>query len=111
MFDVMNVLIILASLTILYFAYFKKSEIGKLSVYVLFAAQLLQRFFTYLSRIAIFDFLRDILTTASQLVIYGEIVLLIVLLFLKLKTPTNKYYRMSLVALIVLKIISVLGLF
>lgn len=108
---IINVLVVLASLVILYYAYFKKSELGKLSIYVIFGSILLQELLSVLTTIALFDFLRDIVGTVTTFVVYGEILLLVLLVVTRLRKASNKYFKISLIFLIVLKIVQVLGLF
>jgi len=104
---IVNVLIVVASLTVLYFAYVKKSELGKLSTYVIFASLLLQEFIGYTLQTSFLDFTDQILSTVSTFVIYGEIILLIILVISRLKEKSNKYFRIALYTLIVLKIFMV----
>jgi heme A synthase len=106
---IVNVLIVLSSLYILYYAYFKKSELGKLSVYVIFASLLLQEFLGYASTVSLFDFSTTLIGQIQTFVIYGEIVLLILLAVTRLKKSSNKYLKISLIVLIVLKTLLVLG--
>lgn len=108
---IISILIVIASLTLLYFAVFKNSKLSKLSVFVIFGSILLQELLSILAKIDIFDFLSSILSTISTFIIYGEVILLIVLLVMKLKESTNKYMRISLIILIVLKLIAILGIF
>lgn len=107
---IIDLLIIIASLIILFFAYFKRSELGKLSVYVIFGSMLLQNLFSALMTIAIFDFMKDVLSQISTFVVYGEIILLIILFFGRLRSRSNKYFKISLIFLILVKLVSVLGI-
>lgn len=106
---IVNVVIVLSSLYILYYAYFKKSELGKLSVYVIFASLLLQEFLGYASTVSLFDFSTTLIGQIQTFVIYGEIVLLILLAVTRLKKSSNRYLKISLIVLIVLKVLLVLG--
>ncbi|AIO19364.1 hypothetical protein KQ51_01488 [Candidatus Izimaplasma bacterium HR1] len=108
---VINLLVVLTSLVILFYAFFKKSELGKYSVYVIFGSMLLQELLSVLTTLALFDFLRDILGTVTTFVVYGEIILLIFLVITRLRKSSNKYFKIALVFLIVLKVLQVLGLF
>lgn len=108
---VVNLLVVIATLVILFYAYFKKSELGKYSVYVIFGSILLQELLSVLTTVALFDFLRDILGTVTTFVVYGEIILLVLLVIARLRKSSNKYFKISLIFLIVLKIVQVLGLF
>lgn len=108
---VINLLIVIASLVVLYFAYFKKNELGKLSVYVIFASILLQELLSTLQSIQLFDFMKQILGSITPFVVYGEIILLVILFLSRMKKSTNKYLKTSLVFLIVVKIVAVLGIF
>lgn len=108
---VLDLLIVVASLVVLYFAYVKKSELGKLSVYVIFASLLLQEFFQAVGSIQIFDFMRDVVSSLSMFVVYGEVVLLAVLLVSRWKKASNKYLKYSLIFLLVVKLVAVLGIF
>ncbi len=105
-----NILIVLASLTLLYFAYFKKSDLGKLSIFVIFGSVLLQELLSILKTLDFLDVLSSILSTISTFVIYGEVILLVILLITRLKI-SNKYIRISMIVLIVLKLIAILGIF
>lgn len=107
---IINVIIVSASLTILYFAYVKKSELGKLSTYVIFASLLLQEFFGYCRQVTFLDFANQLLGSLSTFVVYGEIILLILLVVTRLKEKSNRYFKIALIVLIVLKVILVLGL-
>ena len=106
-----NLLIVLCSLIVLYFAFVKKSELGKLSVFVIFGSLLLQELLSVLQSIALFDFASSILGTISTFVIYGEIILLVILAITRLKDSSNKYIKIALLVLIVLKVLAVLGIF
>lgn len=64
---VIDLLIIIASLVVLYFAYFKKFELAKLSVYVIFASMLLQELISSLIQIQVFDFMKSILSSINPL--------------------------------------------
>lgn len=108
---VINLLVVLASLVILFYAYFKKSELGKYSVYVIFGSMLLQELLQVLITLSLFDFLRDIFSTVTTFVVYGEIILLVILVIARLRKSSNKYFKIALIFLIVLKILQVLGLF
>ena len=108
---IINILIVLSSLTLLYFAYFKSSSLGKLSIFVIFGSILLQELLSILAAIDIFDFIASLLGTISTFVVYGEVVLLLLLLLTKLKESTNKYMRISLIVVIVLKFVAILGIF
>lgn len=108
---ILDFFIVLASLVVLYFAYFKKSELGKLSIYVIFASMLLQSLFSSMMTVSFFDFLDKIYGTLGTFVIYGEIILLVLLVLTRLKKASNKYFKISLIFLIVVKFIAVLGLF
>lgn len=108
---VIGILIVVASLTLLYFAFFKNSSLGKLSIFVIFGSILLQELLSILTKIDFLDFMSNILGTLGTFIIYGEVILLIILIILKLKESTNKYMRISLIVLIVLKLIVILGIF
>lgn len=108
---VIDLLIIIASLVVLYFAYFKKFELAKLSVYVIFASMLLQELISSLIQIQVFDFMKSILSSINPFVIYGEIILLVILLLTRIKKSTNKYLKISIGFLIIIKILAVLGIF
>lgn len=108
---VINLLVVLATLFILFYAYFKKSTLGRYSVYVIFASILLQELFGILNTFDIFDFLNSIYSTITTFVIYGEIILLVILAIRGFTKGANKYFKISIVFLIVLKVLQVLGLF
>lgn len=108
---VINLLVVLASLVILYYAYFKKSELGKLSIYVIFGSILLRDLLSVLTTLDFFGFLKEVLGTVTTFVLYGEILLLVLLVITRLRKTSNKYFKISLIFLIILKIIQVLGLF
>jgi hypothetical protein len=108
---IISILIVVASLILLYFAFFKNSNLGKLSVFVVFGSILLQELLSILGKIDIFDFISSILSTISTFVVYGEVILLVLLLITKLKESSNKYMRISLIILIILKVIAILGIF
>ncbi len=105
-----NVLIVSASIVILYFAYVKKNELGKLSVYVIFASLLLQEFIGYNRQVTFLDFINQLLGTLSTFVIYGEIILLVLLVVTRLKKKSNKYFKIAILGLVILKILVVLGI-
>ena len=107
---VIDLLVVLATLMILFYAYFKKSELAKLSVYVIFASILLRELLGLLNTVAIFDFISSIYNSITTFVVYGEIILLLILVISRLKKASNKYFKISLIFLIVLKIIQVLGI-
>lgn len=108
---VLNLLIVVASLVVLYFAYFKKLQLGKLSVYVIFASMLLQELISLLVQIQVLDFMKHILNSINPFVVYGEIILLVILFVSRMKKSTNKYLKISLIFLIVVKVLAVLGIF
>lgn len=101
-----NSFVVIASIVVLFFAFFKKSELGKLSIYVVFASMLLQELIGIMLDWSLFNFTTDILNSILPFVIYGEIILLIVLLVSKLKT-TKKELKIAIIVLVVLKIIAV----
>lgn len=107
---IVNVLVVVASLVVLFFAYFKKSELGKLSVFVIFSALLLQSLIGILVDWALFDFIVDFLNSLSTIVVYAELVLLIILLVTRYK-KANKALNISLLVLIILQLIAILGIF
>lgn len=107
---IVSLVIVMCSIYILYYAYFKKSELGKLSVYVIFASLLLQEFLGYAATLSLFDFMKDIINQISTFVVYGEIILLILLAATRLKKSSHKYIKISLLVIIALKIVMVLGL-
>ncbi len=106
---IVNLVIVLCSLYVLYYAYFKKSELGKLSVYVIFASLLLQEFFGYAATLSLFDFMKSIMGQLSTFVVYGEIILLVLLVVARLRKSSNKYIKISLITLIILKVLLVFG--
>jgi len=107
---IVNVLIVSASIVILYFAYVKKNELGKLSVYVIFASLLLQEFIGYNRQVTFLDFVNQLLGSLSTFVIYGEIILLVFLVVTRLKKKSNKFFKIAILGLVVLKILVVLGI-
>jgi len=107
---IINVLIVSASIVILYFAYVKKSELGKLSVYVIFASLLLQEFIGYTRQVTFLDFINQLLGTLSTFVIYGEIILLVLLVVTRLKKKSNKNFKIAILGLVALKTLVVLGI-
>ena len=107
---IINVLIVSASIVILYFAYVKKNELGKLTVYVIFASLLLQEFIGYNRQVTFLDFIDQLLGSISTFVIYGEIVLLVILVVTRLRKNSNRYFRIAILGLVVLKILVVLGI-
>ncbi len=104
---VSELLIVIASLVVLYFAYFKKMELGKLSIYVIFASMLLQALVGSLIQIQLFDFMKQVLGNITTFVVYGEIILLLILVLTRLKSSSNKYLKISLIFLIVIKVVAV----
>jgi len=107
---IVSVLIVVASIVILYFAYVKKSELGKLSVYVIFASLLLQEFIGYCQQVSFLDFVNQILGTLSTFVVYGEIILLIILVITRLKEKSNRNFKIAILGLVVLKLLMVFGI-
>ena len=104
---VINSFVVIASTVVLYFAFFKKSELGKLSVYVIFASILLQQLIGIMFDWSLFNFIDDVLSFLLTFVIYAEVVLLIVLLLTRLKT-CKKELKIALIVLIVLKVIALI---
>lgn len=102
-----NSFVVIASIVVLFFAFFKKSELGKLSIYVIFASMLLQELFGIMVDWSLFSFITNFLNSILPFIIYGEIILLIVLLVSRLKN-CKKELKIALIALIVLKIIAVI---
>ena len=72
---------------------------------------LLQSLFSAMMTVSIFDFLDSIYGTLNTFTIYGEIVLLVILVLTRLKKASNKYFKIALIFLIIVKVIAVLGLF
>lgn len=107
---IINVFIVTASIVILYFAYVKKSELGKLSVYVIFASLLLQEFIGYCRQVTFLDFVNQLLGTLSTFVVYGEIILLLILVMTRLKEKSNRNFKIAILGLVVLKILLVFGI-
>lgn len=103
---VINSFVVIASTVVLYFAFFKKSELGKLSVYVIFASILLQQLIGIMFDWSLFNFIDDVLSFLQTFVVYAEVILLIVLLLTKLKT-CKKELKIALIVLIVLKAIAI----
>jgi hypothetical protein len=107
---IVNLIIVICSLYILYHAYAKKSELGKLAVYVIFASLLLQEFFGYVETLSFLDITSSIVGLLTTIVIYGEIVLLILLAVTRLQKSSKRYLKIAFIVLIVLKILIVLGI-
>lgn len=106
---VVNVLIVVASLILLYYAYFKKSELGKLAIFVVVASMLLQEFVSILGSLDLFDFMSSILSTLGTIIVYGEVIVLILLL-VRFFAKTNQVLKASMIIVVVLKVIAVLGI-
>ena len=107
---IVNTIVVVCSLIILYFAYVKNSNLGRLSIFVIFGSLLLQEFIGILQTLDFLNALSSLLGQISTFVIYGEIILLIVLFVGKIKEKSNRTFKISLILVIVLKTLLVFGI-
>lgn len=106
---IVNVLIVFTSLIVVFYAYFRKNELAKLSTFVIFASILLQQFIGILVDWSLFDFIANLISRFHVFVVYGEVILLVILLVRHFKRA-NQTLKVSLLLLIVLKVIAIFGL-
>jgi hypothetical protein len=97
--------IVVASLIILYFAYFTKNELAKLIVFVLLGAILIGELLGILAGIQFLDFLGDIFNLLKTLVFFVEIAIIIFLMFFKYKIKNNSILKITIIVLLVLLVI------
>lgn len=108
---IMHLGIVIASLIILYYAYFMKSELAKLIVFVILGAILIGDLLGILAGISFLEFLRNAFTTIRSLIIYIEIILIVFLTFFKLKGKHSLVLRISTIVLLVLLLLVEFNLF
>jgi hypothetical protein len=104
---IVNTIIVVTSLIILYFAYVKNSNLGRLSIFVIFGSLLLQEFLGILQTLDFLSVLSSLFGTISTFIVYAEIILLVVLFLGKIKEKSNQVFKASLLILVVLKILIV----
>lgn len=108
---VLSLGIIITSFIILYFAYFTKSELAKLIVYILLAGILTRSLFSILSGIDFLDFLRNAFNVLRSLVIFIEIVLIAFLMFFKFSKKNNIVFKVATILLLVFLLLVELDVF
>ena len=100
-----NTLVLVTSIIILVYAYFKGSDLGKLIIYILFAAVLLSEFIGILVDISIFDFLANLLNQVKGLIPLLEIILIVIVTFFKGKNKPNRILFSAIIILLAVKLI------
>ena len=103
---VFNLLILVTSIIILVFAYFKKSELGKLIIFILFAAMLLGEFLGVLADIAFLDFLVDFFNQIKSFIVIVEIILIVIVTFFRGKQKPTRILFAAVIILLVVKLVA-----
>lgn len=111
MVTILHLGIVVASLIILYFAYFLKSELAKLIVFILLGAILVSDFLGILAGIDLLDFLRDAFNLLKTFVIFIELALIVFLVFFKMKTKSSSVLKITAVVLLVLLLLVEFNIF
>ena len=94
--------IVVASLIILYFAYFMKSELAKLIVFVILGAFLVGDLLGILAGIDFLDFLRNAFNLLRTWVVFVEIALIAFLVNFKIKNKSSILKITAIVLLVLL---------
>lgn len=103
---VLGLIILVTSIIILYFSFFKSSELGKMILFILFGAILLGDFISLLASIALFDFLQDIINQIGGFVVIAEIILIVIVTFFNRKTKPVKPLYITILVLLIAKLIA-----
>jgi len=99
---VLQIFIVIASLIILYFAYFMKNELAKLIVFVILGAILIGNFLGILAGIQFLDFLGNIFNILGSVIVFIEVAIIIFLMFFKFKGKATLVLKVATVVLVVL---------
>lgn len=103
--------IVVSSLIILFFAYFKKSELAKLIVFVLLGTILVSRFWGILGQIDFLNFLDNAFHALDSVIIFIEIGLIVFLVFFKMKEKHTSALKIAAIVLVVLLLLVALNIF
>jgi hypothetical protein len=103
--------IVISSLIILYYAYFKKSVLAKLIVFVLLGAILVSNFLGLLGQVDFLDFLDNAFNVLKSFIIFIEIGLNIFLVFFKMKEKHTSVLKITTIVLIVLLLLVEFNIF
>ncbi|MBU1019595.1 MAG: hypothetical protein KJ847_00155 [Firmicutes bacterium] len=104
--NIIQIMIPVLALIVLFFAYFKNNNLGKLSAFTMLAAILLVHvlngFAGLISDVDFLNFLENIFRGVSGLVVYAELVVLVILVFFSKYKSKVALLKWSIVAYVVL---------
>ena len=103
--SILGLVVLVTSVIVLYFAFFKGSDLGKLILFILFSAILLGDFISLLSSIALFDFIQDFFSQLSGFIVIAEIILIVIVTFVKRSSKPVKPLYITIIILLVAKLL------
>lgn len=106
---ILEIIIVVTSGIVLYIAASKNTKAARLSVFVLFGALVLSQFLAILIDWSLFDFMKSIVSSLQPFVIYGEVILLVIILITNFD-KMNRILKPTLIILAVIKVLLVLGI-